>query len=250
MSDALADILQEQLTPLSWEKRLVALCDYAKNDAIAFSTSFSLEDQIITHAIAKHKLPVRIFTIDTGRLFEQTHDTFQKTLDAYETIDIETFYPDTKSLQELIKKQGINGFYQSVEKRHACCHVRKVEPLERALKGVDIWISGLRREQSPHRGTLPVAESDTGRGLVKCYPLVDLSANTVRTYIDEHFIPYNPLHDQGYPSIGCTPCTRAISPEEHPRAGRWWWEQEGEQECGLHLQNNKLVRVEKQQAHA
>ncbi len=149
----------------------------------------------------------------------------------------------------MVNRQGINGFYESVEKRKACCFVRKVEPLNRALEGVDIWISGLRREHSDNRSDLPVVEYDAGRDIIKVYPLVDISEADVKAYIQNHAIPYNPLHDQGFPSIGCAPCTRAVAPGEHARSGRWWWEQENEQECGLHIKDGKLVRT-KQPANA
>lgn len=246
--EQLAAELQAQLAPLPWTERLKKLSQLT-GQAQAFSTSFSLEDQAITHAIAEHMLPIRIFTIDTGRLFAETYETFQKTRDTYFGIEIQTYAPETKTLEGLVNRQGINGFYESVEKRKACCFVRKVEPLNRALEGVDIWISGLRREHSDNRSDLPVVEYDAGRDIIKVYPLVDISESDVKAYIQNHAIPYNPLHDQGFPSIGCAPCTRAVAPGEHARSGRWWWEQENEQECGLHIKDGKLVRS-KQPANA
>lgn len=246
--EQLATELQAQLAALPWTERLKKLSQLT-GQAQAFSTSFSLEDQAITHAIAEHMLPIRIFTIDTGRLFAETYETFQKTRDTYFGIEIQTYAPETKTLEGLVNRQGINGFYESVEKRKACCFVRKVEPLNRALEGVDIWISGLRREHSDNRSDLPVVEYDAGRDIIKVYPLVDISESDVKAYIQNHAIPYNPLHDQGFPSIGCAPCTRAVAPGEHARSGRWWWEQENEQECGLHIQDGKLVRS-KQPANA
>ncbi|PCJ96606.1 MAG: phosphoadenylyl-sulfate reductase [Zetaproteobacteria bacterium] len=235
-----ANIVKD-LTSLSWEQRLQKLQDYSDN-SMAFSTSFSFEDQAITHVIANKNLPIRIFTIDTGRLFEQTHDVFQKTRDAYPNISIDTFYPDTIGVQNLVKNQGINGFYESTENRHKCCNIRKVEPLGRALDGAEIWISGLRREHSRNREDLPVAEFDSERNIVKVYPLIDVSESEISDYIKDNNIPYNELHDQGFPSIGCAPCTRAVKAGEPPRSGRWWWEQDNEQECGLHLVDGKLVR--------
>ena len=237
----LAEKLLAELTPLSWEGRLIALRDYI-NDAPVFSSSFSYEDQAITHVIATQNLPVRVFTIDTGRLFEETHEVFQKTRDKYEDLQIETYYPNAEDTQDLVARQGINGFYEAVEKRKACCFVRKVEPLGRALTGAGIWVSGLRREHSDNRGDLPVAEFDAVRNIVKVYPLIDVPVGTIKPYVHEHGIPYNKLHDKGYPSIGCAPCTRAVKEGEHPRAGRWWWEQENAQECGLHMVDGKLVR--------
>ncbi|MGB1539992.1 MAG: phosphoadenylyl-sulfate reductase, partial [Rickettsiales bacterium] len=176
----------------------------------------------------------------TGRLFEETYTLLQQTVDSY-GVPIRAYYPDPLALETFVNEQGINGFYNSVENRKACCFIRKVEPLARALDGVDIWISGLRREHSDHRQDLPVAEWDAANNLIKFYPLIDVSEEAVKSYIATHNIPYNPLHDQGFPSIGCAPCTRAIGVGEHPRAGRWWWEQ-GEQECGLHVKDGKLVR--------
>ena len=237
----LAEKLQVELAPLSWEERLIVLRNYVQ-DTPVFSSSFSYEDQAITHVIATHTLPVRVFTIDTGRLFEETHDVFQKTRDKYPDLQIETYYPKAQDTQDLVARQGINGFYEAVEKRKACCFVRKVEPLGRALQGAGIWVSGLRREHSDNRGDLPVAEFDAVRNIVKVYPLIDVPVGTIKPYVSEHGIPYNKLHDKGYPSIGCAPCTRAVKEGEHPRAGRWWWEQDNAQECGLHMVDGKLVR--------
>ena len=246
--EGLAKTLQETLSALPWEERLQAIAGV--NDAhVAFSTSFSFEDQMITHTIAAGDLPIRVFTLDTGRLFAETYETFQKTRELYFGLEIETYYPETESVEKLVKRNGINGFYESVEKRKACCFVRKVEPLNRALDGVDIWISGLRRGHSDNRSDLPVAEYDAMRDIIKVYPLIDVEEDDVKSYIHAHAIPYNPLHDKGFPSIGCAPCTRAVEPGEHPRAGRWWWEQQNDQECGLHIKDGKLVRI-KQPADA
>ena len=239
---ALTQTLLEDFEGLSWDERIEKLKDYAQY-SIAFSTSYSLEDQAIIHAIAAYEAPVRVFTLDTGRLFEQTHEVAQKTRETYPHVSIETFYPDAQKTQELVARQGVNGFYDSVENRKACCFVRKVEPLGRALEGVDIWLSGLRRAHSENRSDMPVAELDSGRDIAKISPLIDVNIDELRSYIDAHDIPYNALHDIGYPSIGCAPCTRAIKPGEHPRAGRWWWEQDDKQECGLHLVDGKLVRA-------
>jgi phosphoadenosine phosphosulfate reductase len=237
----LAEKLQKELSGISWEERLIALRNYVQ-DTPVFSSSFSYEDQAITHVIATQNLPVRVFTIDTGRLFEETHEVFQKTREKYPDLQIETYYPNAEDTQDLVARQGINGFYKAVEKRKACCFVRKVEPLGRALKGAGIWVSGLRREHSDNRGDLPVAEFDAVRNIVKLYPLIDVPVGTIKPYVHEHGIPYNKLHDKGYPSIGCAPCTRAVKEGEHPRAGRWWWEQDNAQECGLHVVDGKLVR--------
>lgn len=241
-NEEMAAVLLAELAPLSWQERLKKLAQH-QGQSIVFSTSFSMEDQAITHAIVQHNLPIRIFTIDTGRLFAETYETFQKTRDTYFGAEIETYYPETRSLEALVKKQGVNGFYEAVEKRKACCFVRKVEPLNRALAGTTFWISGIRREHSDNRSDLPVVEYDAGRDIVKVYPVIDLSESDVRAYIQNNAVPYNPLYDRGFPSIGCAPCTRAVAPGEHPRSGRWWWEQENEQECGLHIKDGKLVRI-------
>ena len=232
----------ETFSALPWENRIAALNNYA-DKSIAFSTSLSFEDQVITHLIAHDGAPVTLFTLDTGRLFEETHKVAQETRDKYKNIHIETLYPDAQKTQDLVKNQGINGFFESLEKRKNCCGVRKVEPLNRALKGVDIWISGLRRAHSENREDLPIAEMDTARGIIKLYPLIDVEEDTLKDYIRAHDIPYNELHDKGFPSIGCAPCTRAIQKGEPMRAGRWWWEQDDSQECGLHMVDGKLVRI-------
>ncbi len=228
-----------KLQGVPWQERLNNLVG-----SVAFSTSLSYEDQAITHLIASQNLDYRIFTLDTGRLFEETHKVAQATREKYPNIDLETFYPNAQSAQDLVQDQGINGFFESIEKRKACCGVRKVEPLGRALQGVDIWISGLRRAHSTGRGDLPIAELDAGHGVIKFYPLIDVDDDTVWNFVRDNDIPYNTLHDQGYPSIGCAPCTRAVATGEDMRAGRWWWEQEdANQECGLHIVDGKLVRI-------
>jgi len=232
----------EELSALPWQDRIKALNGHA-NKTIAFSTSLSYEDQVITHLIADQDTPVNIFTLDTGRLFEETHKVAHETRKKYKNITIETYYPDAKKTQELVRNQGINGFFDNVENRKNCCGVRKVEPLNRALQGVDIWISGLRRAHSENREELPIAEMDEDRGIIKLYPLIDVEEDTLKDYIRAHDIPYNELHDRGFPSIGCAPCTRAIKAGEAMRAGRWWWEQDDAQECGLHMVDGKLVRV-------
>ncbi|MHA1539472.1 MAG: phosphoadenylyl-sulfate reductase [Alphaproteobacteria bacterium] len=234
--------LIDELSPLSWQERFVVLRDY-QNQRITFSTSFSYPDQSIVDLIAKNELDVNVFTLDTGRLFEETHTTFQKTRDTYPSLLIKAYYPDTEAVEELIKQQGINAFYDSIEKRQNCCHVRKVEPLQRALSGYDIWISGLQREQSQSRHDLPIAEYDEVNDIIKLYPLIDVSSDDILRYVKAHNVPYNILHDQGFPSIGCAPCTRSVELGAHPRSGRWWWEKDKKQECGLHIKDGKLERV-------
>ncbi len=236
------DQILQDLTTLNWEERLIALHEF-EDTKISFSSSMSFEDQAITHVIATNNLPINIFTLDTGRLFEETHNVIGKTEKKYSNLSFDIIYPKENETQALVKSQGTNGFRDSIEKRNACCFTRKVEPLNRALEGVDIWISGLRREHSNNRSDLPIAEMDEDRGIIKFYPLIDVAEGTIRPYIKRNDIPYNELHDKGYPSIGCAPCTRAITSNEHPRAGRWWWETEDAQECGLHMVNGRLVRT-------
>lgn len=231
----------QQSAQLPWQERVAALSTLFKEANTAFSTSLSAEDQLITHLIARERAQVRVFTLDTGRLFEETLALQQQT-ERYYGLTIHTYYPDAQALENYVRESGINGFYDSVEKRRQCCAIRKVEPLRRALGGVDIWISGLRREHSENRQSFPIAEWDDSTATIKYYPLIDVTEAELLEAIATHHIPVNPLHEKGYPSIGCAPCTRAIAPGEHPRAGRWWWEQANAQECGLHFSNGKLVR--------
>lgn len=236
--------LLEALNVLDWHGRLAVLCKDSGLLNIAFSTSFSLEDQLITHDICSNKLPIKLFTLDTGRLFEETYALQVETQKRY-GIQIETYFPDTGAVEEFINTRGINSFYESVENRKHCCHIRKVEPLERALKGVDIWISGLRAEHSDSRANRSLVEWDEQRQMIKCYPIFDIDYQEMLDVIGTNQVPYNPMHNKGYPSIGCAPCTRAIEPGESPRAGRWWWEQDGGQECGLHVVDGQLVRTQR-----
>lgn len=237
--------LLDELLGLSWEQRLIALQTPAyKDKKISFSTSFGLEDQAITHIISTNNLPIAVFTIDTGRLFEETYRIFQLTRETYVNLLIEVYFPEAQEVQNLVRQQGINGFYESVTKRLNCCHIRKVEPLKRALKDSHFWISGLRRDQSDNRKDFPIAEYDESMNIIKIYPLIDASSDDIGNHIRDHKIPYNILHDKNFPSIGCAPCTRAVSFGEHPRAGRWWWENEQSQECGLHIKNGQLLRKE------
>lgn len=200
---------------------------------LAFATSLGLEDQVITHMIASLKLPIRIFTLDTGRLFPETYDLIDRTSAKY-GISIEVCFPDYRQVEKMVAEKGINLFYESIENRKLCCGIRKSEPLARALNGCSAWITGLRRQQSVTRHNMQTAEWDELHGLIKINPLIDWSEAEVKAYVAEHKIPYNTLHDKGFPSIGCQPCTRAVAPGEDIRAGRWWWEQPDQKECGLH----------------
>lgn len=198
-----------------------------------FSTSFGIEDQVVSHLIFANKLPIRVFTLDTGRQFKETYDTWSRTLDRYRQ-PIAVFTPDTTALQEMVTTKGPNAFYESVENRKQCCHIRKIEPLSRALRGQQLWITGIRAEQSANRNNMTKFEWDDAHGLFKFHPLFDWTMAELRDYVGRHNIPYNPLHDQGFVSIGCAPCTRAIALGEDFRAGRWWWEDSTKKECGLH----------------
>ncbi len=197
-----------------------------------FSTSLGQEDQLLTDAILKNNLPVKIFTLDTGRLFYEHYDLLEKTNARYKT-NIQVYFPDATDVEQFVNSQGINGFYESIENRRHCCFIRKVKPLNRALQGAKIWITGLRGEQSANRHDMKILEWDEGHQLYKFNPLIHWSYEQMLDYIKQNNVPYNPLHDKGYISIGCAPCTRAIGPGEDPRAGRWWWEV-SHKECGLH----------------
>lgn len=201
---------------------------------VTFSSSFSYEDQVITDMILANKLPINIFTLDTGRLFAETYSVWSATNDKYQA-HIKAYYPQAEPLQDFVETNGPNAFYESVEFRKSCCFIRKVEPLKRALAGNEIWITGLRSEHSPARQDLEIFEFDGGNNVIKYNPILHWTTDEVKKYISDHDVPYNPLHDRGFVSIGCAPCTRAIRPGEDFRAGRWWWEEATKKECGLHV---------------
>ncbi|MCG8444689.1 MAG: phosphoadenylyl-sulfate reductase [Hyphomicrobiales bacterium] len=200
---------------------------------IVFTTGFGLEDQAVVHAILTEGLDIDLVTLDTGRLFPETYDVWAATEKRY-GVRITAIYPDQDELAALVAHQGINGFYESVEARKACCQARKVEPLNRALFGSAGWVTGIRADQSKNRNAMRFIEADRARGVVKSNPLLDWSRSETEAYAAEQGIVLNPLHEKGFASIGCAPCTRAIEPGEHERAGRWWWEEENKKECGLH----------------
>lgn len=202
-------------------------------DKIVFASSLGAEDQVITEMIAGIDKSVQIFTLDTGRLFPETYETLERTTSRY-GMPIEVFFPNAEHIEGMVRSRGINLFYETVENRKMCCHIRKIEPLTRAFAGKEAWICGLRREQSVTRQDMKMVEWDEQNKLVKINPLIDWSEEQVWDYIKEKNIPYNKLHDQGFPSIGCQPCTRAIESGEDVRAGRWWWESPQNKECGLH----------------
>lgn len=210
------------------------LKEYKKK--IALSSSLGAEDQVLTQMVVSIDPEIDVFTLDTGRVFPETYDLIARTNTAY-NIKIKTFFPDYRDVEKMVSDKGINLFYESVENRKLCCNIRKIEPLKRAFKGLDVWICGLRREQSVTRFSTNLVEWDENNGLIKLNPLINWSEKDVWDYINQHKIPYNELHDKGFPSIGCQPCTRAIKPGEDVRAGRWWWEQPEQKECGLHKNN-------------
>ncbi len=212
---------------------------------VAFSTSFGLEDQVIGHMILSNAIPIRVFTLDTGRLFTETYTVWKETVEKYGQT-IEAFYPDTTEVEKMVTQKGPFSFYESVENRKECCNIRKVIPLKRALQDVDVWVTGLRAEQSSARSNLAFFELDDAFGLVKFNPLKDWSFNDLKIYVEKHNVPYNKLHDKGFVSIGCQPCTRAIKEGEDFRAGRWWWETSAK-ECGLHATrtDEPIIKVKK-----
>jgi len=205
---------------------------------IAFANSFGAEDQVILDMIYQVKKMdkdiVKIFTLDTGRLFNETYETMQYSNARYQ-ISIDVYFPDQKEVEKMVNEKGINLFYEHVENRKMCCGIRKVDSIKRALTGKKAWITGLRREQTDNRNEIELVEWDEKFGLIKINPLIDWTEKEIWEYIRKNKVPYHALHDKGYPSIGCAPCTRAILPGEKGRDGRWWWENEGSQECGLHV---------------
>jgi phosphoadenosine phosphosulfate reductase len=208
---------------------------------VTFSSSFSFEDQVITHEILDNALPVKIFTLDTGRLFPETYSVWSSTNERYHT-NIKPYYPQHALLEDFVSVKGPNSFYTSVQNRKDCCFIRKVEPLKRALAGNAVWITGLRGEHSLSRNDLSTFEWDAGNNIIKYNPLLHWTTEETRNYINSNNVPYNSLHDKGFVSIGCAPCTRAIRPGEDFRAGRWWWEDTDKKECGLHETSLALVK--------
>ncbi len=238
--DVLTD-LKEKLKALSTVEKLWFLARKYP-DQVVFSTSFGLEDQVVTQLIFANKIPIKVFTLETGRLFPETYYVWYRTLEIYQQ-PIHAYYPQTELLQEMVNTKGPNSFYESVANRKQCCHIRKIEPLKRALAGQQIWITGIRAEQSTNREEMTDLEWDEGNQLVKFHPLFHWSLQTVRQYIAANNIVYNTLHDKGFPSIGCAPCTRAVQAGEDFRAGRWWWEDQSKKECGLHS-TTENIKVE------
>lgn len=231
--DEIQDILQFTQSP-DIAQNLRALSGHFPH-GVVFSTSFSLEDQVIAHLIFNEAPAIGVFTLDTGRLFPETYSTWSVTLEKYRQ-PVAAFYPDTMLLQQFVGEKGPNSFYESVENRKQCCYIRKVEPLKRALKDKKVWITGIRSEHSPNRKGMQQVEWDNTNHIFKYHPLLHWSSSQVKAFINDYDIPYNPLQDKGFVSIGCAPCTRAVQPGEDFRAGRWWWEDATKKECGLHVQ--------------
>jgi len=207
-----------------------------------FASSLAAEDMVLTDLILRQRLEIGIFSLDTGRLHAETLGMLERIRQTY-SAEVALYRSQPQAVAQYLAQNGLNGFYDSVELRQECCRIRKVEPLQRALAGNRAWITGQRRSQSSTRSALAVQEHDAVHGMTKFNPLADWSEADVWHYIRSNRVPYNPLHDKGYPSIGCEPCTRAIQPGEDLRAGRWWWEQPESKECGLHVVDGKLIRI-------
>ena len=225
--------LKAQLSELTIVEKLRFLAQ-SHAGRIIFSTSFGWEDQAITHLIFSNNIPIKVFTLETGRLFPETYYVWNRTLEIYGK-SIHAYYPDNVNLEKMVDAKGPSSFYNSVENRKQCCHIRKIEPLKRALAGNEIWVTGIRAEQSANRENMADLEWDESNQLIKFHPIFDWTLEEVKEYIKKNNIVYNPLHDRGFPSIGCAPCTRAVQPGEDFRAGRWWWEDQSKKECGLHV---------------
>ena len=223
------------------EAKIAAAADLLKRIQQDFTpatlaSSLGAEDMVLTDLVARHAPGIEVFSLDTGRLNPETYDLLAQVQQQYgDRLSLRVYYPDAAALQQYVEQHGINAFYESVDLRKGCCGIRKVEPLQRALRGKQAWITGMRRTQSTGRAELATQAWDDAHGLHKFSPLADWTEKEVWAYIRAHGVPYNSLHDKHFPSIGCAPCTRAISVGEDVRAGRWWWEQEGGKECGLHI---------------
>jgi phosphoadenosine phosphosulfate reductase len=209
---------------------------------VLFTTSFGIEDQVISHIIFENDIPVEVATLDTGRLFPETYTVFSETILRYKK-KIKVYFPDYKDVEVIMTEKGPYSFYTSKENRLECCNVRKVIPLNRALDGMECWISGIRASQSDNRNQMSDIEYDGNRKIFKFHPLFHWSLEEVENYIKVNNIPYNSLHDKGFPSIGCEPCTRAVIDGQDFRSGRWWWENDGPKECGCHIgDKNKFMK--------
>ncbi len=224
--------IKQQLEGLDLVEKLRYLAQKYQGK-IVFSTSFGWEDQVITHLIFSNNIPIKVFTLETGRLFPETYYVWNRTLEIYQQ-PIHAYFPQSDLLQDMVATKGPSSFYESVENRKECCYIRKIEPLKRALAGNEIWITGIRADQSANREGMEDVEWDEGNQLFKFHPIFDWTLVDVKQYVKDNNIVYNTLHDKGFPSIGCAPCTRAVAQGEDFRAGRWWWEDQSKKECGLH----------------
>ncbi|MFN0293830.1 phosphoadenylyl-sulfate reductase [Pedobacter helvus] len=224
--------IKQQLEGLDLVEKLRYLAQKYQGK-IVFSTSFGWEDQVVTHLIFSNNIPIKVFTLETGRLFPETYYVWNRTLEIYQR-PIHAYFPQSDLLQDMVAAKGPSSFYESVENRKECCYIRKIEPLKRALAGNEIWITGIRADQSANREGMEDVEWDEGNQLFKFHPIFDWTLADVKQYIKDNNIVYNTLHDKGFPSIGCAPCTRAVREGEDFRAGRWWWEDQSKKECGLH----------------
>jgi len=233
MESAKIDLLNQGFSNTSSEEVLNYFLEQYKGK-IALASSMGAEDQALTDMIVRIDPTAKIFTLDTGRIFPETYDLIEKTNARYK-ININIYFPEREQVEKMVNEKGVNLFYESIENRRQCCHVRKIVPLQRALAGLDVWISGLRKSQSVTRSDMQMVEWDERHGLIKINPLLNWSEEDVWDYIKKHNVPYNKLHDKGFASIGCQPCTRALKPGEEVRDGRWWWENPQLRECGLHI---------------
>ena len=230
LTDALKASVNEKRAQLAKVLKLAA----SQFPAITFANSFGAEDMVLTDVIVREQLPIEIFSLDTGRLPVETYTLMAETENKY-GIKLKVYFPKHEAVEEYVQTKGINAFYESIELRKACCYMRKVEPLGRALAGKQAWITGMRAEQAVTRANLPIQEYDAGNKLEKFNPLSDWTEQEIWAYIRMNDVPYNKLHEAFYPSIGCAPCTRAVAMGEDVRAGRWWWEAADNKECGLHI---------------
>ncbi len=224
--------LNELIKSLDSIEALNFIADRFKNKII-FTSSFGYEDQVITDMIFKNSIDIKVVTLDTGRLFKETYKVYSQTLDTYKK-PIKAYFPKNSEVEKMVSEKGPYSFYNSVENRKECCNIRKVELLNRALQGVDLWVTGIRAEQSPNREGMTFFELDEQRQIIKYNPLLHFTFEEVKNYVKVNHVPYNVLHDKGFVSIGCEPCTRAINAGDDFRAGRWWWERDSKKECGLH----------------
>lgn len=233
-SPKLTDELVQSVTAKRAQVLALLKAASAEFSAITFANSYGAEDMVLTDIIMKEQLPIEIFSLDTGRLPAETYTLMGEVESTYETKPV-VFFPKHEAVEQYVRAKGINAFYESIELRKACCHMRKVEPLQRALAGKQAWVTGMRAEQATTRASLPTREYDAGNKLEKFNPLSDWTEQEIWAFIRLFNVPYNALHDQFYPSIGCAPCTRAVAMGEDIRAGRWWWEDPTSKECGLHV---------------